>query len=162
VQLEGVLVRHTMPSDAGDLGLAADRLIATIQRGGATGAQAAKDIAPLLAARFPSQLLQAFFEGVVLTLVLWGAWWWMRRARAGDSQPSMTKPSMPKPGVIAGLFVLVYGVLRIIAEFYRLPDAQLGAFALGLSRGQWLSVLMVVIGAAWIVRAQRRARALLV
>jgi phosphatidylglycerol---prolipoprotein diacylglyceryl transferase len=148
IALEDLLLRHTMPSDNGDLGLAADRMIAVIQRGGTAGTQAARDLAPLLASRFPSQLLQAFFEGVVLTGLLWGLWWvlWKRAA------------SGPRPGVIAAMFVLAYGVLRIIAEFYRLPDAQLGAFALGMSRGQWLSVGMVVLGAGWLVRLHAKGR----
>jgi phosphatidylglycerol---prolipoprotein diacylglyceryl transferase len=151
VALEGVLLKHTMPSDAGDLGFAADRMIATIQRGGAAGEQAAKEIGPLLASRFPSQLLQALFEGVVLTAVLWGLWRVLWR-RAGASGAGVVRVG-PKPGIIAAVFVLMYGVLRIVAEFYRLPDAQLGAFALGLSRGQWLSAAMVAVGGVWLVRA---------
>lgn len=94
---------------------------------------------PLLASRHPSQLYQAFAEGIVLGAVLWLIW---RRPRS--------------PGVVAAWFFIVYGVLRIVTEIWRLPDAQLAVQRLyGLSRGQWLSVGMVVFGAmllGWIVR----------
>lgn len=146
-RLESVLLQYALPSDA-SLSDALDRLTQTIQTGGAAGAKAAADIGPLLASRYPSQLLQAFFEGVVLTAVLWIVWVvaWRRQAPRA------------KAGVVAACFVLVYGALRIVAEFYRLPDAQLGAQALGLSRGQWLSAAMVAIGAAWLAIALRSNR----
>lgn len=140
-QLSTVLSKHALPSDGNDLNLALDRMIGVIQKGGAAAKQAATDLAPLLASRFPSQLLQAFFEGVLLTGALWVVW------RAGGRH---------KPGVVAACFVLMYGVLRIVAEFYRLPDAQLGTRALGLSRGQWLSVGMVAIGLVWLIFALRK------
>lgn len=146
-QLEALLLKHQLPSDQGDFGLAMDRMIGVLQKGGAQGEAVARELAPLLASRFPSQLLQAFFEGVVLTAVLWLVWLLMWRG-AGKY----------KAGVVGACFVLVYGVLRIIAEFYRLPDAQIGSQALGLSRGQWLSVAMVAIGLAWLVIAIRRGR----
>ena len=92
---------------------------------------------PLISARHPSQLYQAFAEGVLLTIVLWIIW---RVPR--------------KPGIVGAWFLMVYGVLRVLTEFWRLPDTQFGddGRPFGLSRGQWLSVLMVVIGAiaAWI------------
>lgn len=92
---------------------------------------------PLISARHPSQLYQAFAEGILLTMVLWIIW---RVPR--------------KPGVVGAWFLIVYGVLRVITEFWRLPDAQFGddGRPFGLSRGQWLSVAMVVVGAvaAWI------------
>jgi phosphatidylglycerol:prolipoprotein diacylglycerol transferase len=92
---------------------------------------------PLISARHPSQLYQAFAEGILLTVVLWIIW------------------RMPrKPGVVGAWFLIVYGVLRVATEFWRLPDAQFGEDGrpFGLSRGQWLSVAMVVVGAvaAWV------------
>jgi phosphatidylglycerol:prolipoprotein diacylglycerol transferase len=94
----------------------------------------AKDFAPqlkgLLASRHPSQLYQAAAEGLVLGGLLWIIW---------------AKPR--KPGVIGVWFLIGYGVLRILTEFIRLPDPQFvhGRYA-GLSRGQWLSVAMIVGG----------------
>jgi phosphatidylglycerol:prolipoprotein diacylglycerol transferase len=94
---------------------------------------------PLLSARHPSQLYQALGEGVLVALVVWTIA--ARRVRAG---------------LVAGAWIVTYGIARIITEFYRLPDTQ---FAVqrpwGLSRGQWLSVGMVVIGLAlifWVLR----------
>lgn len=98
------------------------------------------ELEPLLSSRHPSQLYQAFAEGVVVTAVVWLIW---ARARV--------------PGVIAAWWLMVYGVLRIVTEFWRLPDAQFGDAGriAGLSRGQWLSAAMVGAGAlllAWSVR----------
>ncbi|MFI4855569.1 MAG: prolipoprotein diacylglyceryl transferase [Phycisphaerales bacterium JB065] len=95
-----------------------------------------EQIEPLLNARHPSQLYQAFFEGVVLFVVLWAIAW---RAR--------------KPGVIGSWFLIVYGAGRIFTEFYRLPDVGVSGFFPGLSRGQSLSALMIVAGfglLAWV------------
>ena len=51
-----------------------------------------------------------------------------------------------------------YGIGRIATEFFRLPDAHLQmARVLGLSRGQWLSAGMIVVGAAVWVWASRRS-----
>ena len=87
---------------------------------------------PLLSSRHPSQLYQAAAEGIVIGVVLWLVW---MRPR--------------KPGVVLSVFLIGYGVLRILTELIRLPDAQLvHERILGLSRGQWLSVAMVVIGTA--------------
>jgi phosphatidylglycerol:prolipoprotein diacylglycerol transferase len=96
---------------------------------------------PLVSARHASQLYQAAAEGLVLGAVLWLVW---------------MKPR--KPGVIGSLFLLVYGVLRILTELIRLPDANLEhQRILGLSRGQWLSVVMVGVGATMVVVCSRRA-----
>lgn len=117
-----------------------DRLLRLFQH--ATGpehARLAGELAPLLAARHPSQLYQAFAEGVVLTLVLWLLWLTPR-----------------KPGVIVSAFLIAYGVLRISTEHWRLPDAHLATqLILGLSRGQWLSVAMIVAGTAVLAFALR-------
>jgi phosphatidylglycerol:prolipoprotein diacylglycerol transferase len=106
-----------------------DRVLGAIQSGRAP--EAARTLEPLLSARHPSQLYQAAAEGLVLGAVLWLLWRRPRRA-----------------GVIGAMFMAVYGVLRIVTEFWRLPDADLAVQrVLGLSRGQWLSVAMVLVGA---------------
>lgn len=85
---------------------------------------------PLISARHPSQLYQGVSEGVFVGLVLW--WIWRRPVRAG---------------AITTAFLISYGIVRILTEFIRLPDAQLTVQRiLGLSRGQWLSVAMIVAG----------------
>ncbi|MBI3344457.1 MAG: prolipoprotein diacylglyceryl transferase [Gammaproteobacteria bacterium] len=81
-------------------------------------------------ARHPSQLYQAFLEGLVLFVILW----------LYSSKP---RPTM----AVSGLFLLCYGAFRFIVEFVRMPDAQLGYLAFGwLTMGQALSVPMIVAG----------------
>lgn len=98
-----------------------------------------EQLRPLVSARHPSQLYQAFAEGVVVFAVLFLVW---------------LRPR--KPGVISAWFLIVYGIGRILTELWRLPDAQFAMQRIaGLSRGQWLSVAMVVIGCgllAWVSR----------
>lgn len=99
-------------------------------------------LAPLINARHPSQLYQALAEGIVVGLIVWLV---ARRPR--------------KPGMVTVWFLVGYGVLRVVTEFWRLPDAQFGAAAriAGLSRGQWLSVLMVVSGLVLYAVIRRRS-----
>jgi phosphatidylglycerol---prolipoprotein diacylglyceryl transferase len=91
--------------------------------------------------RHPSQLYQFGLEGIMLFVLLW---WYARR-----EHPT---------GRVSGAFLFGYGVFRFIAEYFREPDAFLGLRALGLSQGQWLSVPMIMIGAAIWWWAGRRAR----
>jgi phosphatidylglycerol:prolipoprotein diacylglycerol transferase len=86
-------------------------------------------LAPLLTLRHPSQLYAAASEGLLLFLLLGLAWY---------------KPR--PPGVIAALFVIFYAIIRIVDEHFRMPDAQIGFDLLGLTRGQWLSGAMLVVG----------------
>ncbi|MEI7659111.1 MAG: prolipoprotein diacylglyceryl transferase [Phycisphaerae bacterium] len=107
-----------------------ERLVRLLHKGGPTARDIAAKLEPLLAARHPSQLYQAAAEGLVLGLCLLLAW---RRPR--------------RPGFIVALFLLLYGALRIVTELYRLPDADLAIQRVaGLSRGQWLSVVMLAFG----------------
>ena len=81
-------------------------------------------------ARHPSQLYQAFLEGLVLFCVLW---WYSAK---------------PRPRyAVSGLFALLYSSFRFLVEFVRMPDAHLGYLALGwLTMGQVLSLPLVVLG----------------
>ena len=85
-------------------------------------------VEPQLTAYYPSQLIQALADGPILLLLLVVAWWRPR-----------------KPGVIAGCFLVFYGCLRIVTEFFRQPDEGV-ALILGLSRGQQLSLVQVLLG----------------
>jgi len=90
--------------------------------------------------RHPSQLYQAFLEGICVFVLLWIF------LRAGR---------LRQPGFLSGLFLLGYGTARIIGEFFREPDAQLG-FLLGpVTMGQLLSLPMVAIG-IWLLRRPKR------
>jgi len=81
--------------------------------------------------RHPSQLYEAFFEGVLLFAVLWG----LREKRYFE-------------GFFVALYLVGYGLVRFFIEFYREPDAQLGFVIGSLSMGQVLSLLMVIAGVA--------------
>jgi phosphatidylglycerol:prolipoprotein diacylglycerol transferase len=92
--------------------------------------------------RAPSQIIQAITDGPILMAVLIIAWWGPR-----------------KPGVVGAWFLISYGVMRILTEYVRQPDAGVAGLAtpLGeLSRGQLLSILMVVIGVVGLVIVARR------
>jgi len=81
-------------------------------------------------ARHPSQLYQAFLEGLVMFVALW---WFSRQ---------------PRPRyAVSGLFALLYGVFRFLVEFVRVPDEQLSYLAFGwLTMGQLLSVPLILLG----------------
>lgn len=99
-----------------------------------------ESLRPLVSARHPSQLYQAFAEGLVLGVSLW-----------------IARRFTQRPGIISALFLIIYGLLRILTEFWRLPDAQLAVQrVLGLSRGQWLSAVMVVVGAGLFAFVRKR------
>lgn len=93
-------------------------------------------------ARHPSQLYQFALEGLLLFAVLW---WFSRKPRV--------------PGVVSCVFLIGYGLLRILAEFAREPDDFLGLLAWHLSMGQWLSVPLVLAGAIMLPLLLWRARA---
>ena len=82
-----------------------------------------------LDARHPSQLYQFALEGVALFLLLY---WFSKRTN--------------KVGAVSGMFLVGYGVFRIVVETVRQPDAQLGLYWGFITMGQILSVPMVLIG----------------
>ncbi|PYP51970.1 MAG: prolipoprotein diacylglyceryl transferase, partial [Gemmatimonadetes bacterium] len=90
---------------------------------------------PLHVPRHPSQLYEAFAEGVLLFLVLWLL---DRRARARGWYWD---------GLLTGAFLVGYALLRFLLEFTRQPDAQLGFIVFGkFSMGQLLSTIMLLVG----------------
>jgi phosphatidylglycerol:prolipoprotein diacylglycerol transferase len=90
----------------------------------------------ILSPRHPSQLYEAFFEGIALFAILWFV-------RTRMRQPN---------GVLTGLFFICYAIFRIVIENFREPDAELiGSF----TRGQFFSFFLIVIGAGFIVAAKR-------
>lgn len=100
----------------------------------------ADDFQPVrYATRHPSQLYQMMLEGVALFIIL---------------NLFIRKP---RPmGSVSGLFLIGYGTFRIITEFFRQPDAQLGLFGDLFSMGQILSLPMVIAGVLMMVWAYRR------
>lgn len=93
------------------------------------------------APRHPSQLYEAFFEGLVLFLILR---WATHVAKLGNRR-----------GAISGLFLTFYGLFRIAIENVREPDAGMPSFPFGLTMGMILSVPMVAGGLFLIWRAMR-------
>jgi phosphatidylglycerol:prolipoprotein diacylglycerol transferase len=91
----------------------------------------------ILTPRHPSQLYEAFFEGIVLFVILWFA-------RTRMRQPN---------GFLTGLFFICYSIFRIIIENFREPDATLIA---GFTRGQFFSFFLALIGLAFVVVAKIR------
>jgi len=99
--------------------------------------EVATELRSILSPRHPSQLYEAFFEGIVLFGILWFV-------RTRTRQPN---------GVLTGLFFICYAIFRIIIENFREPDAELiGPF----TRGQFFSFFLIAIGVAFIVVAKRR------
>ena len=91
--------------------------------------------------RHPSQLYEAFFEGLVLFLILR---WATHGLKLGNRR-----------GVVTGIFVLFYGVFRIAIETVRQPDYGLENLPLGLTMGMILSIPMLLLGAFLIWRGLR-------
>jgi phosphatidylglycerol:prolipoprotein diacylglycerol transferase len=79
--------------------------------------------------RHPSQLYEAVLEGVVLFILLW-----------------TKKDHKPFSGALIARFLILYGAFRILVEFFRQPDVQVGYFLGLFTMGQILSTLMIVVG----------------
>jgi phosphatidylglycerol:prolipoprotein diacylglycerol transferase len=94
------------------------------------------------APRHPSQLYQAFLEGVCLLALL---------------QILVRIPAArARPGMLTGVFLAGYAVARLIGEMFRQPDAHLGFLFAGATMGQLLSLPMLAAGAWLIQRSWRR------
>lgn len=88
--------------------------------------------------RHPSQLYEAFFEGLFLFAMLWGI-----------------RKKSPFNGFLLALYIIGYGCVRLIIEFFREPDAQLGFIFGPLTMGQLLCLLMIFGGTAvYLIRKQ--------
>ena len=81
--------------------------------------------------RHPSQLYEAFFEGIILFFIL---------------MYFMKKGFMKIPGFISGLFLTFYSIFRFLIEFLRVPDEQLGYLLFSLTMGQLISFIFLIIG----------------
>ncbi|MFZ8864626.1 MAG: prolipoprotein diacylglyceryl transferase [Rickettsiales bacterium] len=85
-----------------------------------------------LVARHPTQLYEAFFEGLVAFIILYYLY-----SKAGFRA---------KSGKIAGSFLVIYSVSRIFVEFFRVADSQIGYFFNIFTMGQILSLPMFCLG----------------
>ena len=94
--------------------------------------------------RHPTQLYEAALEGLLLLAVL--AWLIYRRK------------ALSQPGLVAGCFVIGYGLSRIFIEFFREPDVQIGYLVGGwLTMGMVLSLPMLAVGIWAVATARSRA-----
>ena len=85
--------------------------------------------------RHPSQLYEAFLEGILIFVVLY-----------------LLRKKMTFTGSIALTYGAMYGLGRFIAEFWRAPDIQIG-YVLGtdwLTQGQVMSLSMAIMAVAWL------------
>lgn len=117
---------HSLPAELQGLGADALRQLA---QAGALDAYA----------RHPSQLYQAFLEGLLMFAIVW---WYSARPRGRYA--------------VGGMFALCYGLFRFLIEFVREPDAHLGFIAWGwLTMGQLLSLPLILLGLGWIWYSRR-------
>jgi phosphatidylglycerol:prolipoprotein diacylglycerol transferase len=96
-------------------------------------------LAPGTDLRHPSQLYEAFFEGIFLFAVLW----------------PMRKIPFPN-GTLMAFYIIGYGVVRFFIEYFRQPDAHLGFVWMSFSLGQILCGLMIIGGVFLSVYIHRR------
>ena len=87
--------------------------------------------------RHPSQLYEAFFEGLILFFILL----YFRN-----------KGFLKTPGLISGLFLIFYSIFRFIIEFFRVPDEQLGYLIFNLTMGQLISIIFLLLGISLIIK----------
>ena len=80
--------------------------------------------------RHPSQIYEAFFEGIVLFIIL----------------NFLYKKSIYRPGITSSLFLIFYSIFRFTIEFLREPDAQIGLVYSNMTMGQIISILTIMIG----------------
>lgn len=120
----GVVFPHSLPAELAQLSPEALR---TLHASGALDAYA----------RHPSQLYQAALEGLVLFVVLW----WASRKPRGRY-------------LVSGLFALLYGVFRFAMEFVRMPDNGVYLAWGWFTKGQLLSIPLIVLGVYLVWRSR--------
>jgi len=98
-------------------------------------------LAPGRNLRHPSQLYEAFFEGIVLFAVLW----------------NLLNLLWPKWAMLA-FYLFGYGFVRFFIEYYRQPDSQIGFVFMSFSMGQLLCGLMMACGAVLYLVLYRREK----
>ena len=81
--------------------------------------------------RHPSQLYEAFLEGIILFIIL---------------NYFFKKDYLKRSGQISGLFLIFYSLFRFFVEYFRFPDPQIGYLILNLTMGQLISAVFLIIG----------------
>ena len=94
--------------------------------------------APGSALRHPTQLYEAFFEGIFLFCILW-----------------LTRKRLKHAGASIAVYLMGYGIVRFFIEFFREPDEHIGLVALSLTMGQLLCLAMIACGLILLVLRAR-------
>ena len=81
--------------------------------------------------RHPSQIYEAFFEGLILFFLL---------------NYFAKKKAFKTPGLISSVFLILYSLFRFILEFFRAPDPQIGYIIFNMTLGQLVSVIFLFFG----------------
>ena len=81
--------------------------------------------------RHPSQIYEAFFEGIILFLLLFFL---------------IKKNSLQRKGLVSAYFLIFYSLFRFFVEFFRNPDGQIGYLMFNLTLGQLISIVFFLIG----------------
>jgi phosphatidylglycerol:prolipoprotein diacylglycerol transferase len=89
--------------------------------------------------RYPSQLLEALLEGLLLFAILWP----LRNSRKLE-------------GNFLFIYIIGYSIARIISEFFRQPDPQIGFILVIFTMGQILSVVAIIICTVWVVLKKQK------
>jgi phosphatidylglycerol:prolipoprotein diacylglycerol transferase len=100
-------------------------------------------LAPGNSLRHPSQLYEAFFEGILLFALLWSL-----------------KSRFRMPGSMLALYLIGYGLVRFFIEYFRQPDAHIGFVFFSFSMGQLLCLAMIAAGAVLFFWLKHRCRRL--
>jgi phosphatidylglycerol:prolipoprotein diacylglycerol transferase len=88
--------------------------------------------------RHPSQLYEAFLEGILLFVILYFL-------------TTRTDYRAKRPGFLSGIFLIGYGCARILVEYFREPNSHIGYFIGGTTLGQWLSFPLIIGGFACLI-----------
>ena len=81
--------------------------------------------------RHPSQLYEAFLEGIILFIILI----YFKSNKKNISH-----------GFLSGIFLIFYSIFRFVSEFFRVPDPQIGYLVLNLTLGQLISFVFLLFG----------------
>jgi len=92
--------------------------------------------------RHPTQLYESFAEGLLLFIIMW----------------SLRKKPF-KDGMMVGFFLIFYGILRFIIEFFKEPDPQIGFLLTYFTMGQVLCIAQIAAGVVLIFYLNRKATA---
>ncbi len=95
---------------------------------------------PYLSLRHPSQLYEAFFEGILLFTFLW-----------------IIRKRKHFEGFLFSLYLIGYGLIRFFIEFLRVPDPQLGFVLWSFTMGQVLCIIMILCGISVIMLKKKGA-----